>query len=295
MATISSPLVGPTYYSPGWWKSTATPTPTDAPGSGAGVDPLALAAAVNDLMGFQADAETYKAAAEGSRFSALGAGIEAEAYGTAAGIAEENARTEQIAESVRQVQITKEVDRTVGSIKAATAANGFIQGGSALDIMASTMREGYLSQQISGMQSQQAERGHLEQQAAAQGEMAAAGVRQMAALSLAAAQDKTSLSATANQTALSGALTQLLAGDPNASKLVADLMAGDLSAVNADLMLYNPGGSSLVTASDGAAEADTASVFAQRDAWRPPSVWSQSGGFVQGSNPNISIGFKKSR
>lgn len=213
--------------------------PDDASG---GVDPLNLSAAINDLLGFQGDAEQYKYAAEGSRLAAEGAGIEAAAYGTAAGIAEENARTEVIAESIRQVQIAKDIDRTVGSIKAATAANGFIQSGSSLDIMASTMREGYLSQQISGMQSQQVERGHLAQQAAAEGEMAVAGVRQESALLLAEQQDAASTAATANATALTGALTQLLAGDENATKLVTDLTAGDTSAVLADVMLYNPNG-----------------------------------------------------
>ena len=213
-----------------------------ASGATGGVDPLNLSGAINDLLGFQGDAEAYAAAAEGSRYAAEGAGIEAAAYGTAAGIAAENARTELVAESIRQVQIAKDVDRTVGSIKAATAANGVQQSGSSLDIMASTMREGYLSQQISGMQSQQTQRGHLEQQAAAEGEMQAATVRQEAALSLAEQQDKTALSATANETALTSALTQLLAGDENATQLVSDLTAGDTSAVLADVLLYNPNG-----------------------------------------------------
>lgn len=192
----------------------------------------------------------YAAAAQGSRFTAEGAGIEAAAYGTAAGIAEENARTEVIAESIRQVQIAKDVDRTVGSIKAATAANGFMQSGSSLDIMASTMREGYLSEQISGMQSQQVQRGHLAQQAAAEGEMDVALVRQEAALALATQQDKTATAAIANETALTGALTQLLAGDENATQLVSDLTAGNTSAVLADVLLYNPNGADqpLITA-----------------------------------------------
>ena len=219
-------------------------------GTTSGVDPLNLQGAVNDLLGFQGDAEAYAAAAEGSRYTAEGAAIEAAAYGTAAGIAEENARTEVIAESIRQVQIAKDVDRTVGSIKAATAANGFQQSGSSLDIMASTMREGYLSQQISSMQSQQVERGHLAQQAAAEGEMEAALVRQEAALSLAEAQDQSALSATANEAALTSALTQLLAGDENATQLVTDLTAGDTSAVLSDVLLYNPNGADapLITA-----------------------------------------------
>ena len=240
-----------TYYSHPLGNFGWQPYPSgSSSGTTSGVDPLNLQGAVNDLLGFQGDAAMYAAAAEGSRYAAEGAGIEADAYRVASGIAEENARTEVIAESIRQVQIAKDVDRTVGSIKAATAANGFQQSGSSLDIMASTMREGYLSQQISGMQSQQTQRGHLEQQAAAEGEMGAALVRQEAALSLAEAQDQTALSATANEAALTSALTQLLAGDENATQLVSDLTAGDTSAVLADVLLYNPNGADapLITA-----------------------------------------------
>ena len=219
-------------------------------GTTSGVDPLNLQGAVNDLLGFQGDAEAYAAAAEGSRYTAEGAAIEAAAYGTAAGIAEENARTEVIF-FFNDTATTEIYTRSiVGSIKAATAANGFQQSGSSLDIMASTMREGYLSQQISSMQSQQVERGHLAQQAAAEGEMEAALVRQEAALSLAEAQDQSALSATANEAALTSALTQLLAGDENATQLVTDLTAGDTSAVLSDVLLYNPNGADapLITA-----------------------------------------------
>jgi trimeric autotransporter adhesin len=206
------------------------------------VDPLNLSPLVDDLLGFQGQVVSNQAAAEGARFTAQGAAAEADAYGISAGIAAENARTEAISEGVREIQQQTQIDQTVGAQKAATAANGFQQGGSSLDIMASTLQQGYLSQQISGMQSQQVQRGALEQQAAASGEMAAATARAGAATSLANQYDTASTSAAANQAAVTSAMTQLLAGDPNATQLITDLTAGDTSAVLADTLTYNPAG-----------------------------------------------------
>ena len=231
-----------------------------SPGSGTaggGVDPLALSGAISDLLGFEADAAQYKAAAEGSRLDAEGAALEADAYRIAGGIAGENQRVEAMSESVRQIQIQKQVDQTIGAQKARTAANGFQLSGSSLDIMASSTREGLLSQQISGVQSQQTQSGYLAQAAAAEGEMKAAGVRGSAATKLSEAQDAAGGKAIENQTALSGALTQLLSGDPNAQKLVDDIMAGDTSAVQADVLLYNPGGDALATATPEKSFAET--------------------------------------
>lgn len=238
----------PTYtYGP---SGTTRTNPSDT-AAGKGVDPLLLQSSVGQLLGFQGQADEYAAAAEGSRLNATGAGIEAAAYGTAAGIATGNEQSEAIAESVRQIQIMRNVNQTVGGISASVAANGFQQSGSALDIMRSSYQQGALEQQISGLQSEQTQRGYLSQAAAANGEMGAATARQLAALSLADAQDKAGASATANQAALSHALTQLLAGDPNAQQLVNDLTSGNISGATADALLYNPAGSTNPLATAG--------------------------------------------
>ena len=245
-----------TYYTPpflgGLERGYNEQTAAKENNTGGGVDPLALSGAISDLLGFEADAAAYRAAAEGSRLDAEGAAIEADAYRIASGIATENQRVEAMSEAVKQIQIQTQVDQTIGSQKARVAANGFQQSGSALDIMAASTRQGLLSQQISGMQSQQAQLGYMAQAAAAEGEMKAAGVRGTAALSLSEAQDLAADKAIENQTALSGALTQLLSGDPNAQKLVDDILAGDTPAVQADVLLYNPpgGDKTLATAGD---------------------------------------------
>lgn len=225
--------------------STNTPTgaPTAAPSvTGTGVDPLALQRSVADLLGFQSEQATLDAAAAGSTLNAQGAQIEADAYGTAAGLAESNQQNEAIFEQVRQLQIMRNVDMTAGGIKADVAGNGFTQGGSAYDLVRSTYSQGYLATQISGMQSEAVQRGYLEEAAAANGEMAAAQTRATAAQELATAQTSASSTSKANEAAMTSALTQLLAGDPNAQQLVNDLLAGNTAGALADAMLYNPNG-----------------------------------------------------
>jgi lipopolysaccharide export system protein LptC len=207
-----------------------------------GVDPSLLKGAVNDLLGFKASQEQYDAAAQGARLTAEGAGIEAGAYRTAAGLAGESAKDEALMEAVRQVQIDTQVNQTIGGIKADVAGANFQQSGSAIDIMAASTRQGLLSQQISGYQSQQTQRGFLGEQAAAQGEAAAADVRQTAALALADQYDANSASAVAQEAAMTNALTQLLSGDENAQQFTSDLLSGNTTNLTADVLLYNPVG-----------------------------------------------------
>lgn len=204
------------------------------------MDPLTLQGVTSNLLTFQSQAAEYDAAAQGSLLNAEGADVEAAAYETAAGISDESQRVEAVAESVREIQQQRAIDQTVGGISASVAANGFQQSGSALDIMRSSMQQGYLAQQISSLQSQQTQRGFMEQAAAARGEMSAAKVRADAARLLAQAQMNAGNSARANQAALTDALTQLLKGDPNAQKLVDDLLAGDIAGVQGDALLYDP-------------------------------------------------------
>ena len=207
-----------------------------------GVDPMSLQPSIAALLGLEADAASYAAAAEGSLFSAEGARLEAEAYGKSVELAGANQQSEALFEGVRQTQILRNVDQTVGGIKAGVAANGFQQSGSAIDLMRSSYSQGYLAQQISTLQSEQVQRGYLEQAAAATGEMTAAQVRGAAATALATAQTEASLAAKANAAALTGGLTQLLAGDPNAQALVDSLKTGDTAGALAASLSYNPAG-----------------------------------------------------
>lgn len=254
---------------------------------GGGVDPLALQSVMDDLMGFNSKTTELKTASDASLVSVVGAQAEADAYSRAAALAGGNRQTEAISEQVRALQIERTVNKTVGSQKAAVAANGFTQSGSGLDIMRSTYSEGYLSTQISAMQSEQVQRGYLESAAASEGEMNAALARAGGAQSLSDAQLAASNEATANSAALTNAMTQLLAGDPNAQALVTALSTGDTAGALTASTFYNPGG---IGAPLGTALHTPTEMPALHT---PTSVWSQSGPLVQQPpGSNITVGFK---
>lgn len=178
-----------------------------------GVDPLLLQSTMDDLLGFNSTATEMKGASDASLVSVTGANAEAAAYGQEAAFAQGNAETEALAEGIRELQISQGVDKTVGSQKAAVASNGFTQSGSALDIMSSTYRAGYLTTQLSAMESAQVQAGYLESAAAANGEMAAAQQRAAGAQALADSQLAASNAATANAAALTDAMTKALNGE----------------------------------------------------------------------------------
>jgi len=179
------------------------------------VNPLDLQPLFDDLLGFQSKSTELKTASDASLVSVQGANAEAAAYQTSADLAGGNQQTEAIAESVRQLQIERGVTKTIGSEKAAVAANGFTQSGSALDIMQASMREGYLTQQLSAMQSVETQRGYLASAAASEGEMNAALVRASGAQQLADAQLKASTDATAQAAAITDQINQLLSDSKN--------------------------------------------------------------------------------
>lgn len=224
--------------------ASGTNTTASAPAASGpvGMNPLSLQATMDDLLGFQSSAASLKAASDASLVSVAGAKAEADAYQKAADYATGNQQTEALAEQVREYQINKGVDKTVGAQKAAVASNGFTQSGSGLDIMASSYREGYLSTQLSAMNSEGVQRGYLESAAASEGDVAAANVRAGGAQTLSDAQLAASNSATANAGALTSAMTSLLAGDPNAQGLVTALTTGDTAGALAATEMYNPGG-----------------------------------------------------
>lgn len=243
------------------------------------VDPLELQGLMNDLLGFNSTAAELKSASDASLVSVEGANAEAAAYSTEAALAGGNQQTEAISEQVRELQIQRNVDQTVGAQKATVASNGFAQSGSALDIMRSSYRQGYLGQQISAMQSEEVQRGYLESAAAAEGDMTAAQVRASGAQALSDAQLAASTTATANAAAVTSAMTQLLAGDQNAQALVDALTSGDTSAALAAVDTYNTNGSTAGGTNDQPV--------------LPPAysgtVFNQNGGFVQSTSPTITV------
>ena len=113
---------------------------------------------------------------------------EASAYGSAADIASANARLAQIAGQVQQAQTQLQINQTIGSQRAAVAANGFAESGSALSLLRSSTQQGLLQQQVIGINSQEQAAGYLEQAAASTAEQAAATGAASSATALSASE-----------------------------------------------------------------------------------------------------------
>lgn len=137
---------------------------TIAPNSGLVSD---LFSAIN--TGVQQDALS-----QSETFAQAGDTDEANAYGSAKSIAEQNARLALAAGGVEQAQKQLEISRTLGSQKAATAAGGFQQAGSALSVLRASTQQGALDQQLIGLNSQLKAGGFTEAATASGAEASAA-------------------------------------------------------------------------------------------------------------------------
>ena len=143
--------------------------------SGIGTDPL-NSNTISDLFGAIDQAPTDFAAATADSALAAGDTTEGGLYGTAEGIANSNATLAQAAGQVEQAQQGLQIRQTIGSQRAAVAAGGFQEAGSAVDLLRSSTQQGLLAQQITGMNSQLQASSYLQQGTAlaAQGTAAAA-------------------------------------------------------------------------------------------------------------------------
>lgn len=87
-------------------------------------------------------------------FGAAGDKAEANAYSTAAKLAGQNAQITQTSTAISEYQAGRALYQTVGKGEAAAGANGLTGGGSAQDIMRSSVSQGALQKQIIGAQGQ---------------------------------------------------------------------------------------------------------------------------------------------
>jgi hypothetical protein len=143
--------------------------------SGIGTDPL-NSQTISDLFGAIDQAPTDFAASTADSALAAGDTTEGNLYGTAEGIANSNATLAQAAGQVEQAQQGLQIRQTIGSQRAAVAAGGFQEAGSAVDLLRSSTQQGLLAQQITGVNSQLQASSYLQQGTAlaAQGTAAAA-------------------------------------------------------------------------------------------------------------------------
>ncbi len=110
----------------------------------------------------------------GSFASAAGDFAEASAYGTAAKYAGQNAVIAQEAGNIRQEQTGRAIYRTLGAQQAQYAGAGLTSGGSAQEVLRSSVSQGALEKAIVNEQTQINVTGYKEQQAQFQGMQAMA-------------------------------------------------------------------------------------------------------------------------
>lgn len=139
-------------------------------------DPRLVQGTVSSLLGFEAQAAEYDAAAEAQGFTAQGYDLEAGIYGQAADFAERNAALAEMSGRVQALQAQREVMQTVGTQRASLAAAGFATSGSALAQIQSSLQEGYLTDQLIRTQASIEQGGYLEQAAASRMQRDAATV-----------------------------------------------------------------------------------------------------------------------
>lgn len=203
--------------------STATP--------GAAVDTTALHSTVSDILGLKATAVTDTANAAASTTQAAGYAAEGAAYGTAAEVANQNAFLSEISGSVKTLQEQRALTRSLGEQTAQIAASGFAASGSNLDILRSSLQEGYITQQLTAVQTALQKGGYLEEAAAAKAEQAATDVTSKAATSQAAASTAASTTSTANAAAETASLNKFLstATLTSAQKAILDPLGSDIT------------------------------------------------------------------
>ena len=146
-----------------------------------------LRSAVTDLVGMQGELLKYKATEEAQAAAVKGAEGEIAAYETVAGISEEAARLTLEAGKIEQFQEERAMMRSLGKTRADVAGAGFAASGSALDLLESSVRQGYLQQQITGTQTAITSAAYLEQAAASRAQKGAAEAQRDAALAYGAA------------------------------------------------------------------------------------------------------------
>jgi hypothetical protein len=196
---------------------------------------------VADILGFQATSAEQQAAAQGTQLSQQGYNAEADAYGTATALGNQNAALAAMAGGITELQTQRKVTQAIGGQRADIAGAGFKESGGALDLLRSSYQQGYLGDQLIRTQTAMTQGGYLEEAAAATGEQKSAQYASQAAATLAAAQASAASTAktnSANETA--ALLSYLRTTDPNMTtpenQLVTSTLSGDtqrqIGAVN---------------------------------------------------------------
>jgi hypothetical protein len=101
----------------------------------------------------------------GDQAKAEGDRLEGQRYQEAAGLADKNAAFTAQSEAIQEYQAGRSAEKTIGGIKADVAANGFTEGGSALDILRDSANQAALQAGVLKQQGLITEAGYQEQAA----------------------------------------------------------------------------------------------------------------------------------
>ncbi len=189
-----------------------------------------LQATVSSVLGLQSTAVTDAANATAATTSAAGYAAEGDAYQTAADIAGQNATVAGIAGTVKGLQEQRATNVTLGAQRAGVAAAGFAASGSSLDLLRSSMQQGYVTQQLNDIQTTLTKGGYIEEQAASNAEQVAARSTSATATATAAADTTAANMARATAASETAALNNFLGSytlTADQSLLLSPLAAAD--------------------------------------------------------------------
>lgn len=204
-------------------------------GPGAGTAPLSqsgdnlLSGTVTDVMSLKEKAALDAANAKAAAASAAGYGKEIDAYGNVKKITDNEALIAQVSGDITGIQQHQELMQNLGTQRATTATAGFTNSGSSLDVLRSSMQQGYLRQQLLETQTSLNVAGYLSQGLAADAESAAAAAARDSALALGEGYTNAAAIATANAANETAGLTSFLKGTTltAAEKLILNPLTGD--------------------------------------------------------------------
>ena len=138
------------------------PPPVGSAANPAPLNDNLLNTTVSGILGLQSQADIDNANAAASAASATGYATEAGAYTTASTVA-------GVAGDIEKLQTARKLAGTIGAQQAGVAAAGFREAGSAVDILKSSLQQGYFQQQITDTQTATEQAAFLAEAAGATG------------------------------------------------------------------------------------------------------------------------------
>ena len=126
-----------------------------------------LSSTVSNILGFQAQQATDVGNANAAAASRTAALAQATGYTAEAGAYQQASTIAGVAGNITELQTARQVSGTIGAQQSGVAAAGFKNAGSSVDILRSSLQQGYLQNQILETQTAQEQEAYLAQAAPA--------------------------------------------------------------------------------------------------------------------------------